>query len=223
MLKLFKSGGKMKKFLKEYINKDMKFDKLTMIGIFALIIVIAGVFGWVYEFIFYYFNSGMKYFYYRGGNFLPWINIYATGSLAIYFFTYKLRKNPLKVFLLSTITCGIIEFLGGWLLYSFGDGFRCWDYNTEILNFGNISGFVCLRSVLFFGISSLLFIYVIVPMCYYLANKMNKKTFLIVSITLCSIILFDELYNLLFARILDLPRASDIYKKIGFKYMEFKK
>ena len=223
MVKLSKSGGKMKKFFNEYINEDMKFDKATMIGIFALIIVIAGIFGWIYEFIFYYFNSGMKYFYYRGGNFLPWINIYATGSLAIYFFTYKLRKNPLKVFLLSTITCGIIEFIGGWMLYEFGNGFRCWDYNTEILNFGNIGGFVCLRSVLFFGISSLLFIYGIVPMCYYLAKKINKKTFLIISITLCSIILFDELYNLIFARILDLPRASDIYKKIGFKYMEFKK
>jgi len=31
-----------------------------MVGIFALIIVIAGIFGWLYEFVFYYFNGGMK-------------------------------------------------------------------------------------------------------------------------------------------------------------------
>ena len=205
-----------------YINKDYKFDKLTMIGILCLIIVISGIFGFVYEFIFYYFNSGMKSFYMRGGNFLPWINIYAIGALFIYFLTFNKRKNPILVFLLSTLICGIIEYIGGWGLYTFANGFRCWDYNTEILNFGNIGGFICLRSVLFFGLSSLLLIYVIVPFCFYLANKMNRKIFLIISISLCSVFLIDELYNLLFARIFILPRASDIYKSIGFKYMEFK-
>ena len=107
-------------------------------------------------------------------------------------------------------------------MYIIGDGFRCWDYNTEIWNFGNIGGFICLRSVLFFGLSSLLLIYGIVPLCYYLARKMNKKTFLILSFTICSIFLLDELYNLFIARIFSLPRASDVYKKIGFKYMSFK-
>ena len=32
----------------------------------------------------------------------------------------------------------------------------------------------------------------------------------------------DELYKLLFSRILDLSRASDIYKKIGIHYVSFK-
>ena len=74
----------MKEKLREYINKDHSFDKTTMLGIFCLIIVISGVFGFIYEYIFYYFNSGMKEFYWRGGNFLPWINIYAIGSIFIY-------------------------------------------------------------------------------------------------------------------------------------------
>ena len=127
-----------------------------------------------------------------------------------------------KVFIYSTVICGLLEFFAGWAIYHFCGGFRCWDYNTEILNFGNIGGFVCLRSVLFFGISSLLLIYVIVPLCYYLAKKMNKKIFLIISISLCSIILLDEIYNLLIARAFDLPRASDIYKRLGISYMNFK-
>lgn len=212
----------MKERLNKYINEEYKFDKLTLLGIICLIIVISGIFGFIYEFIFYYFNSGMKTFYYRGGNFLPWINIYAIGSLLICLFTFKKRKSPLKVFLLSTITCGVLELIAGYLVYKIGNGFRCWDYNTEILNFGNIGGFICLRSVLFFGVSSLLLIYVIVPFCIFLANKLNKKTFLILSISLCSIILIDEIYNLLIARLFSLPRASDIYKQIGFKYMNFK-
>ena len=208
-------------FYKKYINEDIKFDKITMISIICLMIVIAGIFGFVYEFIFYYMNSGFKTFYYRGGNFLPWINIYAIGALLIYLLTYKYRKNFIKVLLLSTIICGVLEYISGYVMYNFFDGFRCWDYNTEILNFGNIGGFICLRSVLFFGISSLLLIYVIVPLIYYLASIMNKKLFIIISITLFSIFMLDEIYNLLIARIINTPRASDIYKKIGFKYMNF--
>ncbi len=207
---------------KDYINKEHSFDKWTMLGILCLIVVIAGIFGFIYEFIFYYFNGGMKYFYWRGGNFLPWINIYAIGSIIIYFLTYKHRKKPLRVFLTGFISSGILEYVAGLGMYLIGNGFRCWDYNSEILNFGNIGGFVCLRSVLFFGLSSLLLIYLIVPMCFYLAQKMNKRTFLIISITLCSIILIDEIYNLLIARIFSLPRASDIYKQIGFRYVNFK-
>lgn len=212
----------MKEVYKNYVTKDHSFDKITMLGIFSLIIVIAGIFGFVYEFIFYYFNSGMKEFYWRGGNFLPWINIYAIGAVLAYLFTYKHRKKPLKVFLMSLITCGVLEYIAGLGMYIIGDGFRCWDYNTEILNFGNIGGFVCLRSILFFGLASLLLMYVIVPFCFWIAKKLDKKTFLIISITLCSIFLVDEIYNLVIARLLDLPRASDIYKQLGFNYMNFK-
>ena len=211
----------MKTLYKKYLEEDHNFDKSTLLGIICLIIVISGVFGFLYEFVFYYFNSGMTEFYWRGSNFLPWINIYAIGAVFIFFLLYKKRKNPLLVFFASMLITGILEYIGGWMLYEFQDGLRCWDYNSEILNFGNINGFVCLRSVLFFGFSSLLLIYLIVPLCFYLAKKMNKKTFLIITIGLCSIFLFDELYNLIFARILSLPRASDIYKSLGFHYIYF--
>lgn len=211
----------MKTLYKKYLEEDHNFDKSTLLGIICLIIVISGVFGFLYEFVFYYFNSGMTEFYWRGSNFLPWINIYAIGAVFIFFLLYKKRKNPLLVFFASMLITGILEYIGGGMLYEFQDGLRCWDYNSEILNFGNINGFVCLRSVLFFGFSSLLLIYLIVPLCFYLAKKMNKKIFLIITIGLCSIFLFDELYNLIFARILSLPRASDIYKSLGFHYIYF--
>ena len=53
------------------------------------------------------------------------------------------------------------------------------------------------------------------------AKKMNKKAFLIMSYTLCAIFLIDELYNLIFARLFSLPRASTIYKKLGLRYLYF--
>ena len=214
--------GSIKNEYKKYLNKNHSFDKETLISIFCLVIVITGMFGWLYEFIFYYFNGGMKEFYWRGGNFLPWINIYATGSIMIYLLTYKYRKKPWKVFLISFFLTGILEYFSGLGMYIIGNGKRCWDYNQEILNFGNINGFVCLRSVLFFGLSSLLLMYAIIPVCFYIAKKIPKKKFMTISIALCFIILFDEFYNLLFARIFHLPRAYDVYSKLGFNYVHFK-
>lgn len=211
----------MKEKFKKYLNEDYSFDKSTMMGIICLIIVISGIFGFLYEFIFYYFDSGMTTFYYRGGNFLPWINIYAIGAVIIFFLTYRKRKNPLYVFLVSMISTGILEYIGGWFMEHIMNT-KCWDYTSEILSFGNINGYVCLRSILIFGISSLLLIYIIVPLCFCLAKRMKKKHFLILSYTLCAIFLFDELYNLIFARLLSLPRASTIYKKLGFNYLYFK-
>jgi len=48
----------------------------------------------------------------------------------IYLFTYKYRKSALKVFLISTISTGILEYFSGLGMYVLGDGFRCWDYNN---------------------------------------------------------------------------------------------
>ncbi len=45
--------------------------------------------------------------------------------------------------------CGLLEFIVGYLLLHISH-IRLWDYNTEILNYGNIGGYICLRSVLFF-------------------------------------------------------------------------
>lgn len=208
----------MKDILNKYLNNEIKYEKWQIIGIISLIIVISGIFGWVYEFIFYFFDRGMKGFYWQGGNFLPWINIYATGAILIILTTRKFKRNPFLIFLIAMVVTGALEYISGFIIYHFFNGLRLWDYNTEILNFGNIDGFICLRSVLFFGLSALILMYAIVPFCIFLSKKMSKKTFLIISISLVSIVLIDEFYNLIFARVLGLPRAHDIYSKIGIKY-----
>ncbi len=202
--------------------KDNNLTKKQFISILCLVIVISGIFGWIYEVIFYYFNSGMKEIYWRGGNFLPWINIYAYGALFIIFLTYKRRKKPLQVFLISLIATGILEYISGYVLYGVLGWTKCWDYNQEILNFGNINGYVCLRSVLFFGLSGLFLIYGIVPFLIKLSKKINTNLLFIISIILCSLFLIDEVYNLVITVLFHLPKSSTIYKDLfGFKYLYF--
>ena len=211
----------MKEIINKYKEDKLKLETYQKVGVVLLTVVLAGIFGWIYEFILYYFDGGCKEFYMQGGNFLPWINIYAYGALLVMFFTKKIRNKPLLVFIAALVITGLLEYFSGLVIYKIGDGLRLWDYNQEIWNFGNIGGFICLRSVLFFGVSSLLLIYGIVPFCIYLSKKMSKKVFLILSITLFSIVMFDEVYNLLIARVLNLPRAADFYKSLGFKYVKF--
>lgn len=211
----------MKDVFKKYMNGNIKLDLCRVLGVVFLVFIISGIFGWIYEFIFYYFNGGMEKFYWRGGNFLTFINIYAIGAVMILILSYKFRRNPFIVFLIAFISTGILEYFSGLVIYEVFH-LRFWNYNTEILNFGNINGYICLRSVGFFGLSSLLLMYLIVPFCIYLSIKMSKKSFMILSISLFSIFLFDELYNLIFSRLLGLPRASDIYRCIGFNFMNYK-
>ena len=211
----------MKDVFKKYMNGNIKLDLCRVLGVIFLVFIISGIFGWIYEFIFYYFNGGMEKFYWRGGNFLTFINIYAIGAVMILILSYKFRRNPFIVFLIAFISTGILEYFSGLVIYEVFH-LRFWNYNTEILNFGNINGYICLRSVGFFGLSSLLLMYLIVPFCIYLSIKMSKKSFMILSISLFSIFLFDELYNLIFSRLLGLPRASDVYRCIGFNFMNYK-
>lgn len=198
--------------------KDLtKKQKITLI---CLLIVISGIIGWVYEFIFYYINSGFKTFYYRGGNFLPWINIYMYGSFLILFLTRKVKDKPILVFLISLVCTGILEYISGFVLYGVLGWTKCWDYNNEIWNWGNIGGYVCLRSVLIFAFAGVALVYFIEPTLIKLVKKYPKLY--IVSIILASIFLLDEIYNLILHRIFNLPDSIELYKKIGFKYLFYK-
>jgi uncharacterized membrane protein len=139
----------------------------------------------------------------------------------IFFLTYKVRKKPWLVFLIAFISTGILEYCTGFVMDKYF-GLHCWDYNNEILSFGSISGYVCLRSVTIFGLFGLSLMYGIIPFLTWLSTKMNRKLFLIISLVLFGIFLFDELYNLIFARILDTPRAVNVYKDLGLQYMKYK-
>ena len=199
------------------MTKIKKLDKWQKLGVLMLVVVIGGFFGWVYEFFFYFLDGGAKEFYMEGGNFLPWINIYAIGALLILETTWRLRKYPWAVFLISVVTTGLLELTAGWLVYTIGNGTRYWDYNNEIWNFGNIGGLVCLRSVLFFGVSALILTYLIMPFCIKLARTMSRRAFLVLAITLFSLVMIDELGNLI-CKNLNLPTAMDFYRGIGLKY-----
>ena len=198
-----------------------KLKKKELISFICLVVIICGFIGWGVEVIFYYIDSGFKTIYWRGGNFLPWINIYAWGALLIITLAYKNREHPLHVFLISMAGAGLLELLSGYFLYGVLGWTRLWDYNRESFSGFTIGGYVSMRSLVGFGIGGLFLIYILTPLLIKLVTSKHKDKVFVISIVLVSIIMIDELYNLIFAYMLHTPRARDIYRPLGFKYLYF--
>ena len=52
---------------------------------------------------------------------------------------------------------------------------RLWDYNVEIWNWGNIGGYICARSIIFFGLSGLILVYALIPSLKKIKQKVAEK------------------------------------------------
>ena len=207
-----------KQIYRDYIDNKIKLERYQWVGILMLVLVIAGFVGWVYEFFVALIENGEVYM--VGGDFLPWINIYAFGALLILPAVYKFKKYPWAVFLTSVLVTGLLELVGGWLVYTVGNGTRYWNYDHGLWAWGSINGFVCPLSVTFFGIGALALIYLIMPALNWIAIRMSRRAFLILAIVLFSLVMVDELGNLIMKN-MNQPTAMDFYRSVGMKYQNF--
>ena len=148
-------------------------ERKRELSILLLIFVFGGVFGFFYEELFYYIDLGrlVK----RGSTFGPWIQIYGFGAVLVARTTKPLRKKPWLVFLASGAVCGFLEYMTG-LVFDRCFHIRSWDYNVEIWNWGNINGYVCARSVLFFALSGLFLQYGVRPLLEGYADRVKPRT-----------------------------------------------
>ena len=206
-----------KEFRKKYLDNKLKLETYQKVGVVLLIVVLAGFVGWVWEFLLAEFEGGFKHLYIKGGNLLPWMNIYAYGALLIMLLSHKLKKYPWAVFLVSALGCGLLELFAGWIVYTVGNGTRYWDYSTGFWSFGNINGFVCPASVVCFGLGALALMYLLLPFCIRVSMRMSKRAFLTFTITLFTVVMVDDITNLTLKN-LGLPTAHDFYRSLGWVF-----
>ena len=161
-------------------------EKRSDIEDFFFVLLMIGVFGaiggFLYETVFYRLAWG--YFVKRGTTFGPWIPIYGVGAIFMTLSVWRFHKNPLAIFVVSFFVTGILEFVVGYVLFHCFGGLRLWDYNTEPWNFGNLGGYVCLRSVGIFGIFGFLLFYGVIPPILWIKSKIPKLAFRVLSCTL---------------------------------------
>lgn len=204
-------------FREKYLNNKLNLKTYQKVAVVLLIVVLAGFIGWVWEFLLAEVDGGFRHLYIKGGNLLPWMNIYAYGALLIMLVSHKLKKYPWAVFLASAVACGLLEWFAGWVVYTVGDGTRYWDYNADFWGIGSIDGFVCPASMIYFGIGALLLMYVLLPFCMKLSMRMSRRAFLTLTITLFTIVMVDDITNLTLKN-LGLPTAHNFYQMLGWVY-----
>ena len=172
-------------------------SKRDITNLFMLIMISSGIFGFIYETIFYRIDLG--YFVKRGSTYGPWIPIYVFGGLFITLLTYKYKEKPLIVFILGMLVSGLLEYGTGYYLDKYM-GIRLWNYYEEICNFGNINGYICLRSVLFFGFSSLILIYLIIPFLLKYIKSVRRSYMSMISYMLFITFSFDFIIYIILHR-----------------------
>lgn len=180
------------------MKKTKDFYRLTMT--LMLLFLLGCIIGWVYEMLFYRIDTGS--FIKRGQGFGPWLPIYGAGTMMIIPITSRLKGSKLAVFAVSASGAGVIEWIAGWILFRFANGLRLWNYNEEIWNWGNIGGFVCLRSVLIFGCLGLLINNIIVPLVINKTREMKKWTLTAMTLPLFTLFVLDFIYGYLIKPIL---------------------
>ena len=180
---------------KKYIETDLYFDKKMWAAIILVLFVSMSIFGFVVEVNFYHINElvlhGKSEWFWRGTAFGPWINIYGVGAVCVFVLTYRYRKKPWLVSLISGVTLSLMELGTGMVIYYLGNGKRAWNYNEEIWTFGNIGGFLCGRNIVGFFLSGPYAIYLVLPAIMWLAKKVNRKVFITVAYIVGGICIAD--------------------------------
>ena len=89
----------------------------------------------------------------------PYCPIYGFGGLAITILLKNYTKDPIVLFLMAVIICGILEYFTSYIMEKIFKA-RWWDYSQRKFN---INGRVCLENLVLFGLASCVIIYVTNP------------------------------------------------------------
>lgn len=155
-----------------------------------LIFFILSFVGWLWEVTLHLVGDGI--FVNRGVLHGPILPIYGIGCIMILVFLYRFRKNPWKLFLLSIILCGVLEYSASFILEKVMNGTKWWDYTGYFLN---INGRICLEGLLIFGLGGVAVVYFIIPILDNYIRKINSKYLVILCVAFTSLYIIDLIYS----------------------------
>lgn len=142
---------------------------MNKIASYIIIFFFYSAIGWLIESI--YCSIGEKRLINRGFLTGPMCPIYGTGALVMTIFLYNpFTDKPLYVFLLGMIICDLVEYITSFLMETLFHA-RWWDYTYE---FANIKGRICLKHTLYWGVASIVFVYLVHPYVDAVISSLNS-------------------------------------------------
>lgn len=121
----------------------------------------------------------------------PYCPIYGTGAILITFLLKKYTEDPIALFIMAIVICGILEYLTSYFMEKIFHA-RWWDYSRRKFN---INGRVCLNTIIPFGLLGMFIIYVSNP---FLIEKIQMLPELVLNIvfwTILAIYLIDNIVS----------------------------
>ena len=165
---------------------------LPVVDVMIKKIMDGSIVGYIYEIIYYLIID--KELVNRGFLYGPYLPVYGFGAVFMLWLIKRFKKDPLIVFLLGVLITGIVEYITGYLMFHIYHR-TWWDYTGLFLN---INGYVCLRSVLTFGIGGLILIYVVDPIISKLSKNLNSNKYLVASSLGIFLIVLDLTFTLVY-------------------------
>lgn len=159
------------------------------VTMYFLLFMIYSVCGWILEVSCKLIDY--KKFINRGFLIGPYCPIYGCGAVAITFLLYRYKYDPLVLFVMTTVTCVILEYLTSYVMEKLFRA-RWWDYSKRKLN---IDGRVCLGTTVPFGLFGLFLTYVSNPFIVGNLNKVNIETLNIIAIILLILFVIDNIVS----------------------------
>lgn len=135
----------------------------------------------------------------------PYCPVYGTGVVLITLLLKKYTNDILVLFLLSTLICGILEYITSYMMEKFFNA-RWWDYTKRKFN---INGRVCLETLIPFGIVGTIIICIINPFFIGIYNNLPDFILKLIAYGLVCIYTIDMIISL---KII-LSFKKEIYKK----------
>ena len=117
----------------------------------------------------------------------PWCPIYGFGAVFISLLLSRRAEDPLAVFGLAILICGILEYSASYMLEKIFHA-RWWDYSTKKFN---LNGRVCADTLLPFGLLGLLLVYAITPVMFSCFDLLSETMIQIICLSLSLLFLAD--------------------------------
>lgn len=175
----------------EIIRKDD--CKLQIYGIdlkvYFLLFIIYAVIGWCMEVICKLIQY--KKFVDRGFLIGPYCPIYGVGALLITFFLNKYVQDPVVLFVMAVVVCGILEYLTSYFMEKIYHA-RWWDYSSKKFN---INGRICLSNLIAFGILGMFIMYISNPFLIGQLEKLPSLWLNIIFWSVLSIFVIDNIVS----------------------------
>ena len=121
----------------------------------------------------------------------PYCPIYGFGGLLITLILGKYKYDPLVLFVMTVVTCGILEYLTSWAMEVIFKA-RWWDYSKEKFN---LNGRVCLKNLVAFGILGLIATYILNPIFLEWIDKLGENTLKCTAIGLALLYTIDNVIS----------------------------